>query len=185
MYDKTISNDRIMLRLGQLARLVYPVDELPLAVVDAILANPAQGYEDLLAKAESMELTPGAQADYRTIVRTMPPLEMLPTSVPSDSRAQFWQGWYRYGIVFDNPLNWSSNDLARVGRMLFGTRWQTDLASALDVSDRSVRAWVSGERRISAGVRDDIITLLREQTRDALEALEALDAAWEVRDEQL
>ncbi|AVO23677.1 hypothetical protein [Xanthomonas phage XPP1] len=185
MFDKTFSNERIMLRLGQLARLVYPIDELPLPVVDAILRNPAKGFVDLLEGLNARDLTDGEQADLRTILRTMPPVEQLPAVVPSEARAQFWQGWYRYGIGFDNPKHWTPNDLARVGRMLFGSRWQTDLAAALDVSDRAVRAWASGERRISAGVREDIVALLREQTRDALEALEALDAVWEVRDEQL
>jgi hypothetical protein len=36
-------------------------------------------------------------------------------------------------------------DLATVGEALFGPRWQTPLAEAMGVSDRTVRRWVAGQ----------------------------------------
>jgi hypothetical protein len=38
------------------------------------------------------------------------------------------------------------------GAALYGPRWQRDLAAALGVSTRSVRAWAAGEREIPDGV---------------------------------
>ncbi len=35
--------------------------------------------------------------------------------------------------------------LRRVGEALFGLRWQSALAIELDVSDRTMRRWVSGD----------------------------------------
>ena len=36
-------------------------------------------------------------------------------------------------------------DLHTIGRALYGARWQTDLAKALGVSERTVRRWVAGQ----------------------------------------
>lgn len=42
--------------------------------------------------------------------------------------------------------------LRRVGEALYGSRWQSDLAHNLNVADRTVRRWVSGEYPIPDGV---------------------------------
>lgn len=39
----------------------------------------------------------------------------------------------------------SPAELARVGEALYGARWQTEMATALAVSDRSVRRWAAGD----------------------------------------
>lgn len=49
--------------------------------------------------------------------------------------------------------------LASIGRALYGARWQSDLARALDVSDRQLRRWVAGAT-IPPGVADDCRALL-------------------------
>ncbi|AWB20853.1 hypothetical protein DA075_07950 [Methylobacterium currus] len=49
--------------------------------------------------------------------------------------------------------------LRRVGAALYGTQWQSDLARALNISDRQVRRWASGEGRVPAGVWSDIAAL--------------------------
>lgn len=52
--------------------------------------------------------------------------------------------------------------LKMAGEALFGTRWQTDLANALQLSDvRRIRQWMAGERKIPAGIWGDICILLR------------------------
>ena len=35
-------------------------------------------------------------------------------------------------------------ELAKIGRALFGPRWQTPVAACLGVSDRTVRRWAAG-----------------------------------------
>ncbi len=42
------------------------------------------------------------------------------------------------------------DELIAVGERLYGARWQSALARALGVSDRTVRRWLAGDRRISA-----------------------------------
>lgn len=49
-------------------------------------------------------------------------------------------------------------ELAVLGKMLYGERWQTPLSRDLNVSDRQVRRWVAGAA-IPSGVVGDIIML--------------------------
>ncbi|MEB8081771.1 helix-turn-helix domain-containing protein [Klebsiella michiganensis] len=51
--------------------------------------------------------------------------------------------------------------LISAGQLLFGERWQTELARALGLSDgRRIRQWLSGDRPIPAGIWDDLSDLL-------------------------
>lgn len=52
--------------------------------------------------------------------------------------------------------------LAQCGEAMWGPRWQSDLAEAVGVSDRTVRRWVAGER-IPPGVFMDLIRLAVER----------------------
>jgi len=60
--------------------------------------------------------------------------------------------------------------LTRCGEALYGPRWQTDLAEALDVDDRTVRRWISGATPVPQGVYADLMRLMQEraQTLDDL-----------------
>lgn len=49
--------------------------------------------------------------------------------------------------------------LSAIGEALYGPRWQTSLAQALQVSDRTVRRWAAGTEP-PEGVFDDLRTLL-------------------------
>lgn len=60
--------------------------------------------------------------------------------------------------------------LVAVGQALYGTRWQSELARALGVSDRTVRGWISGRMEPRQGVYRDLLDLVR-QRRDALSPL--------------
>ena len=53
-----------------------------------------------------------------------------------------------------------------IGAALYGPRWQTDLARALDVSDRHMRRWVSGAAPIPEGVRADLLALIGKRRGD-------------------
>lgn len=52
--------------------------------------------------------------------------------------------------------------LTRVGTALYGTRWQTDLAAALDVNHRTIRRWAAGslDPRDPARLRAELRALL-------------------------
>jgi plasmid maintenance system antidote protein VapI len=54
-------------------------------------------------------------------------------------------------------------NLKDVGAMLFGSQWQTDLAGALGVSNRTVRRWVSGDTGIPSTVWIEIAKLCDER----------------------
>jgi hypothetical protein len=53
-----------------------------------------------------------------------------------------------------------SNLFRRVGEALFGSRWQTDLAGALNLSDRTVRRLAAGTHEAGEGLRDDLRKLV-------------------------
>lgn len=67
--------------------------------------------------------------------------------------------------------------LRRCGAVLYGDRWQSDLARALGVNDRRVRQWMSGERPIPPGIWTDIAGLLRKRQQEVATLLRDLDAA--------
>lgn len=56
-------------------------------------------------------------------------------------------------------------DLRLYGEALFGPRWQTDLARALEVSDRTIRYWLSGRKPIPDGAEQDIQRLAAERQK--------------------
>lgn len=54
--------------------------------------------------------------------------------------------------------------LTQCGEALWGARWQSDLAEAISVSDRTVRRWVAGER-IPPGVFVDLMRIMQERAQ--------------------
>lgn len=71
----------------------------------------------------------------------------------------------------------SAETLARVGRALFGDQWQTPLARALDMSERSVRFMLAGDRGISAGIVADLVTILEARGAELAEVAKELRPA--------
>lgn len=65
--------------------------------------------------------------------------------------------------------------LARAGRLLYGPRWQSELARALDINDRRVRQWMASERPIPPGIWADIAGLLRQRQGEGAELLRELE----------
>ncbi len=53
--------------------------------------------------------------------------------------------------------------LREAGAALYGPRWQSDLARALGVSDRTVRRWDAGSHNVPAGAWSDLRALLQER----------------------
>lgn len=56
--------------------------------------------------------------------------------------------------------------LKRAGEALFGNQWQTPLAEALGVSDRTMRRWVSEQSPVPEGVLSDIEKAARQRVAD-------------------
>ena len=50
----------------------------------------------------------------------------------------------------------SADLLREAGEALYGPLWQSELARALEVSDRTVRRWAAGDTGIPAGVWPEI-----------------------------
>lgn len=55
--------------------------------------------------------------------------------------------------------------LREAGELLYGPRWQTPLAGAIGVSDRSMRYWAAGSA-MPDGAWSDIMALLRKRGVD-------------------
>lgn len=66
--------------------------------------------------------------------------------------------------------------LAKAGRLLYGPRWQSELARSLDVNDRRVRQWMAGERPIPHGIWGDLAGLLKERQQEGLALLRELES---------
>jgi len=56
--------------------------------------------------------------------------------------------------------------LKRAGEALYGNQWQTPLATALNVSDRTMRRWVSGDSAVPDSVIADIERVARQRVAD-------------------
>lgn len=50
--------------------------------------------------------------------------------------------------------------LMRIGQALFGERWQTDLASLLEVNSRTMRRWASGQNEPPSWLVDRLMALI-------------------------
>jgi len=65
--------------------------------------------------------------------------------------------------------------LRATGEALYGPRWQTELARAIRVSDRTVRRWLAGTITIPPGVARDLEALCNtriDEIRDAADRLQ-------------
>lgn len=61
--------------------------------------------------------------------------------------------------------------LHTAGVLLFGQRWQSEMARFLEVNDRTVRYWVAGTNPVPPGVWEQLSKEVRDRQR-RLKALE-------------
>lgn len=73
------------------------------------------------------------------------------------------------------------SQLERAGRTLYGDNWQTPLALALGVSDRSMRRWASGSHPIPATLAGEIERLTRAADAATAVVRERLDKTFRAR----
>lgn len=161
-------SDDTMYALGQLARAVFPRGDMPPALHDLLLVRPATGLGRLLktpaAKRAAQRAAEGQGGDYPTLLAKLPAgIADPPGGLTIAQQGPYWLGWYHFGAALGQAGKYGAAELERAGRLLYGERWQTDLARALGVGDRRVREWVAGDRRPSAGVWADIAVLLRQR----------------------
>jgi len=66
-------------------------------------------------------------------------------------------------------------ELETVGQALFGERWQTPMARALDVADRTVRRWLAGDDAPSPGIAADLLKIARGRSGEINKAVALLE----------
>lgn len=67
--------------------------------------------------------------------------------------------------------------LIKSGEALYGPRWQTELARDLNVTDRTMRRWVSTADDLPPGVALDLWRLCEERAADLTDLSEHLKTA--------
>jgi hypothetical protein len=64
-----------------------------------------------------------------------------------------------------NTLPMSPDEFAARGRALYGDRWQAPLAADLEIADRTMRRWLTGELQIPAGVEESLRQILMDRLK--------------------
>ena len=57
------------------------------------------------------------------------------------------------------------NTLPQIGAALYGSRWQTDLAAVIGVTDRTVRRWLAAPESVPDYVWRDLRSLCRQRAQ--------------------
>lgn len=69
------------------------------------------------------------------------------------------------------------DNLRDAGRVLFGERWQTDMAEALGLGDSArIRQFMSGYRNIPDGIGKEIVDLLRARSEEAAKLADRIES---------
>lgn len=67
-----------------------------------------------------------------------------------------------------------AEQLRAIGEAMYGPRWQSELARALGVTDRTIRRWAAGEWPVPSPVQAEIKTLLKSRSSTLREILQTL-----------
>lgn len=59
--------------------------------------------------------------------------------------------------------------LRQAGEALYGPHWQTALARALQVNDRTMRRWIAGDSPLPDGLNEELAALCRHHGRGLLD----------------
>lgn len=70
----------------------------------------------------------------------------------------------------DRTATLTRAQLEAIGTACFGNRWQTDIAEAVGVNDKTVRRWLSGESAMSPEMSRKLLSVLYARA-EALAAL--------------
>ena len=169
----TDTYNETMYTLGQLARAVWPTEDVPESILNILLVQPATGLALLVKHEDTRRADPEAIA---ALVSRLPSGLRDPVGgIKMEHQGPFWFGYYHYLSAIERAKAWGPAQLERAGNLLYGDRWQTDLARALEINDRRVRQWMSIERPIPPGVWADIAALLRHRQQAGALLLREMD----------
>lgn len=75
------------------------------------------------------------------------------------------------------PLKTPSDQIAHVGRVLYGEHWRLALARGVQVDDDTIRRWMTGRTELRArhGVFDDALALMRRRQSEIATAADELE----------
>ena len=59
--------------------------------------------------------------------------------------------------------------LTTIGEALYGSQWQSELARALGVNDRTVRRWAAGKNAMPEGISEELSELCAERGKSLVE----------------
>lgn len=163
--------------LGMICRHVWPdVAEVPNATLDVVLTRPLTGLALITRSQAARDCDQDILSD---LVNRLPSdLSNPPGGVKLEDQGPFWIGYYHFLTAIDHAKKLGADHLRKCGEALFGERWQTDLAEALQLSDaRRIRSWLSGERSIPPTVWADIAGLMRQRQLQIGQVLTGLEQA--------
>lgn len=154
MDKKTIYN------LGQVCAIIWPFSgDIPPRILNLICSHPATLLAEMTKHKDNTDKKQEALAE---IIDKINDIYDPPNGVSLEEQSPFWIGYYHYKGAADRANKYGPHEMEIAGKTLFGDRWQTDLANALDLSDaRRIRQWMAKERPIPVGVWADILGLLR------------------------
>lgn len=168
----------IMYNLGALTRAIYPTSQPAPSLVGKLLTAPATGLGMLLRTQSAKTRMAKGDPDIAQYVARLPADLSDPAGgVKIDDQGPFWVGYYHQFAAIQQAIAFGPSELDRCGKHLFGERWQSEMARALNVGDRRVREWVSGERKPPAGVWADIAAMIRQRGQEGLALLHSLSAS--------
>ncbi|MFZ2524449.1 MAG: hypothetical protein WAW87_03950 [Candidatus Ferrigenium altingense] len=158
-----MKNKNQMYVLGMICRHVWPgVADVPNPTLNAVLIQPLTGLALITQSKAARDCDQDILGDL--INRLPADLSNPPVGVKLEDQGPFWIGYYHFLSAIDHAKKLNAEHLRKCGEVLFGDRWQTDLADSLALSDaRRIRQWLSGDRPIPPTVWADIAGLLRQR----------------------
>lgn len=169
-------DEKTMYSLGMIFREIFKFDAIPNGILSTTLRAPASG----LAMALKTPAARKVQKFLPDLIGRLPAdLSDPPGGIPIVDQGPFWIGYYHYLTYTNMSAKLTCEHLEHAGQLLFGGRWQSELARAIDVNDRRIRQWAAGGK-IPPGIWAEIAALLRgrsEETTAFLFGLQRLAGA--------
>ena len=172
--DKT-QLDGAMYALGEITRIIFGYDPIPPTVLAMLPERPLAGLAKLMACKK-----PGVDEAALAGRMARIPADM-PEQVPTECTGQFWLGYAHYWSASLCAKALTTDDLERAGKALYGARWQTDMAKAVGLTDRTIRAYASGSSKIPPDFWADVCKLLRRNSQETMALLNEFSKTAEVR----
>jgi hypothetical protein len=162
--------EEVMYIMGMLYREIFRYDDIPDQVIEATLRTPLAGL-GMAMRTKAAEARRKSANVVDLMAKIPAGFEDPERGIDTGKQGSFWIGYYHWLSFVGMSGKLNAEHLKRAGKVLFGERWQSDLARALDVNDRRVRAWVTGEGRIPPAIWSQIAKLLRKNSKESADLL--------------